>query len=67
MIGERYTLTLRHEIVDLETHERHDLEPPLSIRYSIYDPMEHGNVIYCVNEMLHKLEKEFLNRLDGEI
>jgi len=38
ILGERYTLTLRHEIVDLETHETHTLEPLLSICYSIYDP-----------------------------
>ncbi len=65
MIAERYTLTLRHETVDFETHETHTLEPPLSVCYMMCDLTEPDNVIYCVNEMLHKLEKAFLERLDG--
>lgn len=65
MIGERYTLILRHEMVDPETGERRQLEPPLTICYTMCAPCERGGVVYTVNNMLHQMEHEFLNRMDG--
>ena len=65
MIGERYTLILRHEMVVPETGEKHQLEPPLAICYTMFDPCGHDGVIYTVNNMLHQMEREFLNRMDG--
>lgn len=65
MIGERYTLILRHEMIDPETGERHQLEPPLTICYTMYAPCGRGGVIYTVNNMLHQMEREFLNRVNG--
>lgn len=65
MIGERYTLILRHEMVDLKTGEIKQIDPPLSICYTMFDPLERGGVVYAVNDMLHKLEHEFLKRMDG--
>ena len=65
MIGERYTLILRHEVVVPETGEKHQLEPPLAICYTMFDPFERGGVIHTVNNMLHQMEHEFLKRMDG--
>ena len=64
MIGERYTLILRHEMIDPENGDRHQLEPPLAICYTMFDPCEHSGVVYTVNNMLHQMEHEFLNRMD---
>lgn len=66
MIGERYTLILRHEMVNPNTGEKHQLEPPLSVCYTLYDPFERGGIVYFVNDMFHQLEHEFLKRMDGE-
>jgi len=65
MIGERYTLILRHEMVDPETGKKYQFEPPLAICYSMFDPLERGGVVHVVNNMLHQMEHEFLARMDG--
>ena len=65
MIGERYTLILQREMVDPETGERHQLEPPLTICYTMCAPCGSGGVIYTVNNMLHQMERELLNRVGG--
>ena len=67
MIGERYTLTLRHEMVNPETGERHQLEPPLTICYTMCDPYERCGVIYAVDSMMLQMERELLNRVDGGV
>lgn len=66
MLCEIFTLTLRHELVNLDTKEKYNLEAPLSACYSTCDQMERGNAIYCVNELLHKLENAFLERMDSD-
>lgn len=65
MIGERYTLILRHEVAVPETEETLQLEPPLTICCTMFDPCEEGEVRYMVNNMLHQMEHEILNRMDG--
>lgn len=65
MIGERYTLILRHEMVDPKTGDLHQLEPPLAIGCTMCAPCERYGAIYMVNNMLHQMEHEFLNRMDG--
>ena len=67
MMGERYTLTLRHEFISMNNKsvDVHEMEPPLSVCFSVYDVIERGGVVYGVNELLHRLEHEFLKRFDG--
>lgn len=67
MMGERYTLTLRHEFISMNNKsvDVHEMEPPLSVCFSVYDVIERGGVVYGVNELLHRLEQEFLKRFDG--
>lgn len=65
MIGERYTLMLRHEMVDPETGTKYQLEPPLAICYTMCAPRERGGIIYTVNNMLRQMEREFLKQMDG--
>lgn len=65
MIGERYTLTLRHEIITTDG-DRHDLEPPLQIVYTMFDMADRGGVTYIVNDMFRQLERTFMERLDCE-
>lgn len=67
MTGERYTLILRHEVVDQKTGDKYQLEPPLAICYTMFDPFERGGVRYAVNNMLHQMEQEFLKRMDGGV
>ena len=64
MLGERYTLVLRHELVD-ETGVLHQLDKPLTICYTMFDVTDRKGTIYCVNNMLHQMEHEFLKRMDG--
>lgn len=66
MYGERYTITLRHEFVHMTDKgiEAHQMEPPLAVCFSIYDMPNRGGIIYGVNELLHRLEHEFLKRFD---
>lgn len=63
MTGERYTLTLRHEIVTTDG-DRHEFEPPLQTAYTIFDVLDRGGVIYMVNDMFRQLERAFMERLD---
>lgn len=65
MIGERYTLTLRHEIVRTDG-DRYELEPPLQTVYTIFDVLDRGGVTYMVNNMFRQLERAFMERLDCE-
>ena len=62
MIGERYTLTLRHEIVTSDG-DRHEFEPPLQTVYTIFDATDRGGVRYMVNDMFRQLERAFMERL----
>ncbi len=66
MYGERFTLTLRHEFVHMtdEGIKVHQMEPPLSVCFSIFEMTDHGYIAYGINEALHRLEHEFLNRFD---
>lgn len=66
MIGERYTLTLRHEIVKTDG-DRYELEPPLQTVYTIFDVLDRGGVRYMVNDMFKQLEHSFMERLDSEV
>lgn len=63
MLGERYTLILRHEFVD--KNEVIQLDPPLCVVNSTFNALDRGCVIYAVNNMLQRMEAEFLQRLDG--
>lgn len=65
MIGERYTLILRHEIVTTDG-DRHEVEPPLQTVYTIFDVADRGGVTYMVNDMFRQLEHSFMERLDRE-
>lgn len=66
MIGERYTLILRHEIYDQETKQTISLDPPLSVCHTMLNPYsDRACVTYCVNDLLRKMEDAFLKRLDG--
>jgi len=65
MIGERYTLILRHEIVEPATGDKWQLEPPLAICYTMLDPLERSGMVHVINDMLYKMEREFLARMDG--
>lgn len=66
MIGERYTLILRHELYDHETGDMKLLEPPLCVSYTMLNPYsDRAGVTYCVNDLLRKMEDAFLKRLDG--
>lgn len=64
MICERYTLILRHEIVDTEKGETHQYEPPIAVNYTMYDPFERHEIMYSINRMLEEIEHEFLKQLD---
>lgn len=64
MLGERYTLILRHEIVDAKTCKVSQLDPPLCVVNTMFDALDRGCVIYAVNNMLQQMESEFLRRLD---
>jgi len=65
MFGERYTLILRHESVDAKNGEVMQLDPPLCVVTTMFDALDRGCVIYAVNDMLQKMEAEFLRRLNG--
>lgn len=65
MVGERYTLTLRHEIVTLDG-KRCEYDPPLQTVYTLFDVTDRGGVIYMVNDMFRQLERAFMERLDRE-
>lgn len=65
MKGERYTLTLRHEIVTLDG-KRCEYDPPLQTAYTLFDATDRGGVIYMVNDMFRQLERAFMERLDCE-
>ena len=67
MIGERYTLILRHEIYDQETKQTIELDPPLSVCYTMLNPNnpDRASVTYCVNDLLCKMDNAFLERLDS--
>ena len=66
MYGERFTLTLRHEFVSMtdEGVKVHQMEPPLSVCFSIFEMCDRGYIMYGINEALHRLEHEFLKRFD---
>lgn len=65
MICERYTLILRHEIVDTEKCEIHQYEPPLAVIYTMYDTFDRHEIMYSINRMLKEMEHGFLKRLDA--
>ena len=65
MIGERYTLTLRHEIVTSDG-DRYELEPPLQTVYTMFDSTGRSGVTYMVNDMFKQLKHAFMERLDCE-
>ena len=65
MIGERYTLILRHEMVDPETGDKFQLEPPLAICYTL-NPFDRNGKVNVINNMLYKMEREFLARMDKD-
>lgn len=66
MLGERYTLILRHEFVDAKNGKVTQLDPPLCVVTTMFDALDNRNVIYSVNSMLQRMEAEFLRRLDGK-
>jgi hypothetical protein len=65
MVGEQYTLTLRHEIVTTDG-DRYEFEPPLHTVYTMFDATDRGGMIYMVNNMFGQLYRAFIERLDCE-
>lgn len=63
MICERYTLILKHEIVDTEKVETHQYEPPLAVTYTKYDGFDRYGIMCTINRMFEEIEHGLLERL----
>jgi hypothetical protein len=51
-------------MIEPTTGDKWQLEPPLAICYTL-NPFERSGKVNVINDMLYKMEREFLARMDG--
>lgn len=64
MIGERYTLIFKHEVITTEG-ERYSLEPPIITTCTIMEVLDKGGVIFTLNRMIDELRYQLFKKMDG--